>query len=305
MQWRLIPLFIICLTAFGSLAQIPEPCQATRQICPMKNSKFCHESIAYDELTNIYLLRKDFASPYTGSCVSCYPSFTIEEKLNFVEGRRQGTDTSFYQTGCIQSIQTYQIGLADGPTYVFYDSLNRVQFEINYKAGQLHGPSIQLNPNGDTLHFKNYALGKLDGPQRTYLPNGKIRKKSNYLNGLLDGPQITYNSNGQKESELYFKNGKKNGTWSYYFDSGKLARTENWKDGKKNGLFVSYNELGQIMSTEKYALDLPIDKHLTYYQDGKLNYSCTYTNKGVKIEEFVIDQYGVKKMLFPLNEPKQ
>lgn len=305
MQVPVISLLITFLMLGTLRAQVPEPCRSTRQACPMKNVKYCHQTVAYDDLNNIYLLRKDYATPFTGSCVSCYPSLTIEEKLNFIEGIRQGTDTSYYQTGCIQSIQTYQIGLSEGPTYVFYDSLNVLQFEIHYKAGQLHGPSIQYSPNGDTLMFKNYNNTKLDGPQRSYFSNGKVRKISHYLNGLLDGPQITYNNNGQKESELYFKNGKKNGTWSYYFDSGKLARTENWKDGKKNGLFISYNELGQIMSTEKYALDLPVDKHLTYYQDGKLNYSCTYSSKGVKVEEFVIDQYGVKKMLFPLNEPKQ
>ena len=122
---------------------------------------------------------------------------------------------------------------------------------------------------------------------------------SNYLEGLAEGAQITYNANGQKESELYFKAGKKHSTWTYYFDSGKTARTETWKEGKKNGVFLSYNELGKILSTEKYAAGLPIGLHQTFYADGKLNYSCAYSNKGEKMEEYVIDQYGVKKQLFP------
>jgi antitoxin component YwqK of YwqJK toxin-antitoxin module len=257
--------------------------------------------VAFDEEHNLYLLRKDYATPYNGTCVSCFPSFTIEEKLNFVNGRRQGTDTSFYQSGCLQSIQSYQIGLQDGPTYVFYDSTNRVQYEIWYQAGQLNGPSIQFSRNArtDTLIYKHYKSGKLDGPQRTYLPNGKLRKISNYREGLAEGAQITYNASAQKESELFFKAGKKHGTWTYYFDSGQTARTETWKDGKKNGVFVSYNELGKVLSSEKYAMDLPIGLHQTFYADGKLNYSCSYSNKGEKLEEYVIDQYGVKKQLFP------
>ena len=289
------------ILAFGLIAQVPEPCQRTRQVCPMNNVKYCHESIAFDEDHNLYLLRKDYASPYTGNCVSCYPSFIIEEKLNFVNGRRQGTDTSYYQSGCIQAIQSYQIGVEQGATYIYYDSTNRVQFEIWYQNGKLHGPSIQFSANAlaDTLMYKHYQNGILDGPQRSYFSNGKIRKSSYYVNGLSEGGQISYNANGQKESELNFKAGKKHGTWKYFFDSGKIARTETWKDGKKNGPFVSYNELGQILSTEKYTADLPVGLHQTFYTDGKLNYSCTYSNKGEKLEEYVIDQYGVKKQLFP------
>jgi antitoxin component YwqK of YwqJK toxin-antitoxin module len=246
-------------------------------------------------------LRKDYATPYTGNCVSCYPNFIIEEKLNFVNGRRQGTDTSYYKSGCMQAIQSYQIGVEQGATYIYYDSVNRVQFEIWYQNGKLHGPSIQFSANAlaDTLMYKHYKNGILDGPQRSYFPNGKVRKLSNYKDGFSDGAQITYNNNGQKESELFFKAGKKQGNWKYFFDSGKVARTENWKDGKKNGEFITYNELGQVLQTEKFTLDLPVGRHQTFYSDGKLNYSCTYSNKGEKVEEYVIDQYGVKKQLFP------
>lgn len=307
MKSGLFTLLLLVLLSATAHAQVPEPCQSTRQVCPRSNVKYCHESVAFDEEHNLYLLRKDYATPYNGTCVSCFPSFTIEEKLNFVNGRRQGTDTSFYQSGCLQSIQSYQIGLQDGPTYVFYDSTNRVQFEIWYLAGQLHGPSIQYSRNAtsDTLTYKNYKNGKLDGAQRTYLPNGQVRKITTYKDGLADGPQIIYNANRQKESELYFKAGQKHGTWTYYFDSGKIARTETWKDGKKNGLFVSYNELGKTLSTEKYAAGLPIGLHQTFYADGKLNYSCAYSNKGEKLEEYVIDQYGVKKQLFPKTNEKE
>lgn len=301
MKSGLFTLLLLVLLCATIKAQVPEPCKSTRQVCPRGNVKYCHESVAFDEEHNLYLLRKDYATPYNGTCVSCFPSFTIEEKLNFVNGRRQGTDTSFYQSGCLQSIQSYQIGLQDGPTYVFYDSTNRVQYEIWYQAGQLNGPSIQFSRNAraDTLIYKHYKSGKLDGPQRTYLPNGKLRKISNYREGLAEGAQITYNASAQKESELFFKAGKKHGTWTYYFDSGQTARTETWKDGKKNGVFVSYNELGKVLSSEKYAMDLPIGLHQTFYADGKLNYSCSYSNKGEKLEEYVIDQYGVKKQLFP------
>jgi antitoxin component YwqK of YwqJK toxin-antitoxin module len=281
-------------------AQIPDACLQSRSVCPMNSIQFCHEAVAYDEEHNLYLLRKDFSTPYNGTCVSCYPSLIIEEKINFVNGRRQGIDTSYYRSGCIQSIQSYQIGLQDGPTYIYHDSTNRLQFEIWYQSGLLNGPSIQYNPQtADTLTYKQYKGGKLNGTQKNYFNNGQLRKISEYRDGLLEGGQITYNEIGLKESEIYFRAGKKHGKWIYYFDSGKIAREETWKDGKKNGDFVSYNELGKVLSAEKFTADMPIGLHQSFYADGKLNYSCSYTNKGQKIEEYVIDQYGIKKQLFP------
>lgn len=291
--------FCTYFLTFLSSAQVPEPCQATRQACPLENAKFCHENLAYDEYKNIYLLRKDFATPYSGTCVSCYPSFTIEEKLNFKDGKRDGTDTSYYKTGCIQSIQTYALGLEQGPTLIYYDSLNVVQFEIGYQAGKYHGASVRFSPNGDTLMYRQYKNGIMDGPQRFYYPDGKLRKANFYQNGLLEGSETSFGPTGQKEYSMEFKKGKKHGTWSFYFESGKLAGTETWKEGKKNGAFITYNELGQIMQTENYNLDMPVGLHQTFYADGKLKYNCSYSNKGEKIEEFVIDQFGVKKQLFP------
>lgn len=299
-------IFGFCLLTHWLSAQVPD-CTPTRKACPTKNVIYCHDKVAYDEDRNLYLLRKDFATPYTGSCTSCYSNFLVEEQLSFEDGKREGKDTSYYKTGCIQAIQTYHLGLQNGATLIYYDSTRLKQFEIWYKNGQLDGPSIQFkrNERQDTLMLKNYANGKLHGQQRTYFASGKVRKISTYSNGLLDGAMITLSENGGKESELNYKNGKKNGTWKYYYASGKMARTESWKDGKKDGEFKTIDERGQILNREQYLADVPVGKHESYYTDGKLNYSCTYTSKGVKVEEFVIDEYGVKKQLFPKTPDKE
>jgi antitoxin component YwqK of YwqJK toxin-antitoxin module len=298
-------LFLCLLGQAYFYAQVPEACKSTRVACPAKNVNNCQEKVAFDEQRNIYLLRKDYATPYSGNCTSCYSNFLVEEKLYFENGKREGRDTSYYRTGCIQAIQEYHVGLQNGSTTIFYDSTQWKQFEIWYKNGVLDGPSIQFNRNErqDTLMLKNYANGKLHGEQRSYLPNGKLRKVTHYNNGLLDGPMYTLTEKGSKESQLNYKNGKKNGVWTYYFDSGKTARIENWKDGKKNGEFKTFDERGQVLNTENYLADIPVGKHESYYTDGKLSYSCTFSNKGEKIEEFVIDEYGVKKQLFPQAQP--
>ena len=234
-HFQLLVLFFFGALSAKLAAQIPEPCQATRQKCPINTVKFCHESVAFDEQNNIYLLRKDYATPYTGTCVSCYPSMSIEEKLNFVEGKRQGVDTSYYRSGCLQSIQSYQIGLQDGPTYIFYDSSNRVQYEIWYQQGQLHGPSIQFNAKAlpDTLMYKHYSNGKLDGVQRTYFSNGKIRKISTYKDGLAEGAQITYNAAGLKEVNSASKQARKTAPGIIILTAARLRALKTGRTAKK------------------------------------------------------------------------
>jgi antitoxin component YwqK of YwqJK toxin-antitoxin module len=165
MTWFKNP-FLVCLLSITSLyAQVPEPCKATHTACPAKNVNNCQDKVAFDEQRNIYLLRKDFATPYSGTCISCYSNFLVEEKLYFENGKREGRDTSYYRTGCIQAIQEYHLGLQNGSTIIYYDSTQWKQFEIWYKNGALDGPSIQFirNENQDTLTLKNYANGKLHG----------------------------------------------------------------------------------------------------------------------------------------------
>jgi hypothetical protein len=43
-----------------------------------------------------------------------------------------------------------------------------------------------------------------------------------------------------------------------------------------------------------------------YYPDGKLKYQASYSSKGEKLEEFSIDQFGVKTELFKkVEKPKK
>ena len=90
-----------------------------------------------------------------------------------------------------------------------------------------------------------------------------------------------------------------------YYESGELESECFEINGKKNGEFKTFDERGQVLNSEQYLADIPVGKHESFYVDGKLNYSCTYSSKGEKIEEFVIDEYGVKKQLFPKTNEKE
>jgi antitoxin component YwqK of YwqJK toxin-antitoxin module len=223
----------------------------------------------------------------------------LEESLTIVNGYRDGIDTSYFSNGCRQSIQAYAMGKLNGKSTVFYES-GRKEREINHVNNLLQGTYILFDDNerNDTIELHTYKNNLMDGVQKYYYLDSKLGKMVYYKAGLQDGPHITYTDSGKVEMRLNYKQGKKDGKWTYYYESGKEAHIENWSNGLKNGEFKTVDEKGMLLQQAFYQNNLPTGKHLEYYPDGKLKYQAIYSNKSEKLEEFSIDQFGVKTELF-------
>ena len=275
------------------------PCGNVIKTCDFRNVKNCYNLLSYDDQRNLYLLKKDFATPYNGTCSSCHQNGYLEESLTIVNGYRDGIDTSYFSNGCRQSIQAYAMGKLNGKSTVFYES-GRKEREINHVNNSLQGTYILFDDNerNDTIELHTYKNNLMDGVQKYYYLDSKLGKMVYYKAGLQDGPHITYTDSGKVEMRLNYKQGKKDGKWTYYYESGKEAHIENWSNGLKNGEFKTVDEKGMLLQQAFYQNNLPTGKHLEYYPDGKLKYQAIYSNKSEKLEEFSIDQFGVKTELF-------
>jgi antitoxin component YwqK of YwqJK toxin-antitoxin module len=297
MKTRLFFFFLL----FGHLAvgQELSPCGNVIKTCDFRNVKNCYNLLSYDDQRNLYLLKKDFATPYNGTCSTCHQNGYLEESLTIVNGYRDGIDTSYFSNGCRQSIQAYAMGKLNGKSTVFYES-GRKEREINHVNNLLQGTYILFDDNerNDTIELHTYKNNLMDGVQKYYYQGSKLGKMVYYKAGLQDGPHITYTDSGKVEMRLSYKQGKKDGKWTYYYESGKEAHIENWSNGLKNGEFKTVDEKGMLLQQAFYQNNLPIGKHVEYYPDGKLKYQASYTNKSEKLEEFSIDQFGVKTELY-------
>lgn len=289
------------LMLFGHLAvgQELSPCGNVIKTCDFRNMKNCYNLLSFDDQRNLYLLKKDFATPYNGTCSACHQNGNLEESLTIVNGYRDGIDTSYFSNGCRQSIQAYTLGKLNGKSTVFYES-GRKEREINHVNNLLQGTYILFDDNerNDTIELHTYKNNLMDGVQKYYYEGSKLGKMVYYKAGLQDGPHITYTDSGKVEMRLNYKQGKKDGLWTYYYESGKEAHIENWSNGLKNGEFKTVDEKGMLLQQAFYQNNLPIGKHVEYYPDGKLKYQASYSNKSEKLEEFSIDQFGVKTELY-------
>ena len=291
--------FFFLLFGHLSVGQELSPCGNVIKTCDFRNVKNCYNLLSYDDQRNLYLLKKDFATPYNGTCSTCHQNGYLEESLTIVNGYRDGIDTSYFSNGCRQSIQAYAMGKLNGKSTVFYES-GRKEREINHVNNLLQGTYILFDDNerNDTIELHTYKNNLMDGVQKYYYQGSKLGKMVYYKAGLQDGPHITYTDSGKVEMRLSYKQGKKDGKWTYYYESGKEAHIENWSNGLKNGEFKTVDEKGMLLQQAFYQNNLPIGKHVEYYPDGKLKYQASYTNKSEKLEEFSIDQFGVKTELY-------
>ncbi len=301
-------LLFICFLRTASLySQDESPCGNKIHRCDFRTIKNCYSLLSFDDQRNMYVMKRDFATPYTGTCVTCHQNGNLEESLNIINGFRHGIDTSYYSDGCRQSIQSFSMGKLNGKSTVFYES-GKKEREINHVNNLLQGTYILFEDNerNDTIELHSYKNNLMDGVQKFYYRESKLGKMVFYKSGLQDGPHITYTDSGKVEMHLSYKQGKKDGKWIYYYESGKEAHMENWSNGLKNGEFKTVDEKGMILQQSFFKNNIPDGKHSEYYPDGKLKYQALYSSKGEKLEEFSIDQFGVKTELFKkIEKPKK
>ena len=271
------------------------PCYQEKKICDKYKVANCHNLVSFDQDLGNYYYKTNIYQLYTGKCVTCFKNGQLESQVSIVNGK-QDTIINYYESGCNQSKLFYVMGKLEGEAILYYDSTgNKTQIE-NFKGGIRNGIKITFenNSSNDTISYINYKNNLLDGVKKEFYPNNKPRRIAEYSIGLQNGSQKTYSNSGKLELDISFKNGKKHGTWHYYFDSGLEAKLESWSEGLMNGEFKELDEKGLILTQEFYKKNIPIEKHIQNYPDGKPKHITIFDKKGNIIEETSFDESGVK-----------
>jgi len=272
-----------------------KPCYQEKKICDKYKVANCHNLVSFDQDLGTYYYKKNIYQLYTGKCVTCFKNGQLESQVSIVNGK-QDTIINYYESGCNQSKLFYVMGKLEGEAILYYDSTgNKTQIE-HFKGGIRNGIKITFenNSSNDTISYINYKNNLLHGVKKEFYPNNKPHRIAEYSFGLQNGSRKTYSNSGKLELEIFFKNGKKHGAWHYYFDSGLEAKLENWSEGEKNGEFKELDEKGLVLTQEFYMKNIPIEKHIQNYPDGKPKHITIFDKKGNIIEETSFDESGVK-----------
>lgn len=265
----------------------------------------CNSDLTYREETNtVYKMNNDLSNvagsdkPFTGNCESCHQNGRVERRVNFVDGKENGSDTTFYESGCPQIVRELVQGVEHGTWTFMFDSTELLAWEMNYYMGEKHGKHIffKLREDDrsrlDTTKWENYDMGVLDGWKRTYHSNGVLKREIHYDHGVYDGDFIIYNTERKVLQKTNFKQGEKDEESIMYYEDGEvLLRTENWDEGIKHGEFKTFYYNQQIQVSEVYKKGRKQGWWQEYYQDGTTKRRILY-NKDELVEEHRYDEHG-------------
>lgn len=263
----------------------------------------CGEKLEMDPGTNT-VFSKGTGSPFTGYCETCHMNGLKQRTVYFQNGKQQGEDTTYYESGCPQVVTNYIAGIENGTWTYYNDSSGLEAWQISYLNGQKHGRSIywkqriegkdasgNTSYSRDTMKIENYNNGLLDGVKTEYWKDSKIRREVNYKAGLLDGSFKSFDNQGTLIEDINYKEGKKDGEFKYYYDNGVLLKTETWDEGVRNGNFTTYYIQGYVQTSKNYKKGKKDGWFEERFPDNKVKRQALY-KKDELIEEHVYDKYG-------------
>ena len=144
MKNHLTLLLIVLFSTANS--QVKSPCGNVKKKADPKKYLNLYDQVSFDQEINTYVLTKDWYTPFNGTGQTWNRGGFVLTEITCINGKRDGSDTSYYSSGCIKAIEKHIIGIKNGPQQFFYDSTGQLNKEETYLNGKLNGVSKEFNP---------------------------------------------------------------------------------------------------------------------------------------------------------------
>ena len=178
--------------------------------------------------------------------------------------------------GFLTQKSIYKNDKLDGLSQYFYEN-SKIHKEINFKAGELHGPYRQYDPDGHLEIDQAYQDGTLSGPSKLY-KKGILLLETNYVAGLQDGETKIYFPNGKDVNcVIAMKEGKKHGEMKVFTPTGTLIKKSMYQmDLLQGDSYSYYPDTGAMAACEKYQDDKLQGDSVKYYPNGVISEITTF-----------------------------
>ena len=129
---------------------------------------------------------------------------------NFINEKRDGTWTFWYDNGNLKGEGKYEEGTMAGPWKLYFED-GTLKAEGNYK---------------NNLKDSTWTL---------YYESGAKKSVGTFVAGVKHGPWTEYYKNGQVFFNGNYKFGLSDGNWEFFFESGKLYQKGSYFQDRKEG----------------------------------------------------------------------
>ncbi len=179
---------------------------------------------------------------------------------NFVEDRKEGVWTWWYENEKIKDKCKYKEGYYIDTIYHWYENGNLRQIE--FLSGQI-GEKVGDKYSGTTIR---------------YFENGKIKEQITTIDDKLEGKHIVYNEKGGWYMRTYSNNKLWGPTIEYCLDSNNETAVGQFMNGKEHGLWKWFDKDSIIFKTAVYKNGIWEGPYILYYTNGKIKESSILKN---------------------------
>ena len=221
----------------------------------------------------------------------------LDEGL-FVNGRKTGPWTEYYQDGNVRNRLCFLDGRPNGFQILYYQNCDTLEYG-NFTNGKWLGKHVSFYPNKQVHNIYHYTqTGKKDGCQISYFENGTIAKESEFIDGVeLYSKEFYVNGNPKvisiagKYYKTFYQNQSIQSSISYqknnsyteisYFSNGNKSSVVHYKNTKRDGAVTQYYENGNLKLQCAYKEGKMYGKRVYYDNTGKKidNAMVMYDNK--------------------------
>ncbi|MDO5970689.1 hypothetical protein Q4Q35_12800 [Flavivirga aquimarina] len=124
--------------------------------------------------------------PYNGYSVKFHSNGTLEERLGFFKGKREGVAKRWSKNGVLRVQSYYNQNKLVGVYKSWWEN-GTLGEESNYINGLKQGIEKQWHSNGQLAKLRHLKDGKENGMQQAWLKNGKLYVNYEAKNGRIFG----------------------------------------------------------------------------------------------------------------------
>ncbi|PWH83180.1 hypothetical protein DIS18_01100 [Algibacter marinivivus] len=121
--------------------------------------------------------------PFEGVLVSYYAPEKLKSKIEYIEGRKHGSENQWYKNGNKLVERFYKDGYKTGIHKSWWeDGTPKFEYHFNEK-GEFDGNVKEWHKNAQIFRDFNYVAGKESGKQRMWKIDGTIKANYEVVNG--------------------------------------------------------------------------------------------------------------------------
>lgn len=170
-------------------------------------------------------------------------------------GMPHGLMQRFDEQGRLQVRARFEDGKLHGLLQVF-DDRGELSQEIEYAQGVQHGV-LRVHAACVCVAEQSWVLGQLTGPALSRDAQGELTARMHYLGGELDGLAEFY-AQGQRVRTVEYRQGLLHGLSCDYDVAGNLVQSATYESNRLHGPLRRYWPSGKLMEETVYEAGRPV-----------------------------------------------